>query len=60
MTRWKAATLLLLIVDATAKFGAGDKFVLDIVKKSGQPCFLLLNKIDALDKAEAAAAHRGI
>ncbi len=42
--------LLLLIVDATAKFGTGDKFVLDIVKKSGQPCFLLLNKIDALEK----------
>ena len=42
--------LLLLIVDATEKFGTGDKFVLDIVKKSGQPCFLLLNKIDKLDK----------
>jgi GTP-binding protein Era len=42
--------LLLLIVDATAKFGTGDKFVLDIIKKRQQPCFLLLNKIDALDK----------
>ena len=42
--------LLLLIVDAAEKFGAGDKFVLDIVKKSGQPCFLLVNKIDKLDK----------
>jgi len=42
--------LLLLILDASEKFGAGDKFVLDIVKKSGQPCFLLLNKIDKLDK----------
>ena len=42
--------LLLLIVDATEKFGTGDRFVLDIVKKSGQPCFLLLNKIDKLDK----------
>ncbi|MGA2904744.1 MAG: GTPase Era [Candidatus Korobacteraceae bacterium] len=42
--------LLLLIVDATAKFGTGDKFVLDIIKQSGQRCFLLLNKIDALDK----------
>jgi GTP-binding protein Era len=42
--------LLLVIVDATAKFGTGDKFVLDIAKKSGQSCFLLLNKIDALDK----------
>ncbi|MFI5115473.1 MAG: GTPase Era [Terriglobales bacterium] len=42
--------LLLLIADATARFGTGDKFVLDIVKNSGQPCFLLLNKIDVLDK----------
>jgi len=42
--------LLLLIVDATERFGAGDKFVLDVVKKSSQPCFLLLNKIDRLDK----------
>jgi GTP-binding protein Era len=46
----EGCNLLLLIVDATAKFGTGDKFVLDIVKQSGQPCFLLLNKIDALDK----------
>jgi len=42
--------LLLLIVDASAKFGTGDKFALDIVKKSGVKTFLLLNKIDALDK----------
>jgi GTPase len=42
--------LLLLIVDATEKFGTGDKFVLDIVKRSRQPCFLLLNKIDMLEK----------
>lgn len=42
--------LLLLIVDTTAKFGTGDKFVLDIIKKQNKPCFLLLNKIDALEK----------
>jgi GTPase len=42
--------LLLLIVDATEKFGTGDKFVLDLVKKRGQPCILLLNKIDKLEK----------
>ena len=42
--------LLLLIVDANAKFGTGDQFVLDIAKKAGQPAFLLLNKIDALEK----------
>jgi GTP-binding protein Era len=42
--------LLLLIVDAHAKFGTGDQFVLDIAKKAGQPSFLLLNKIDAVEK----------
>jgi GTP-binding protein Era len=55
--------LLLLIADATAKFGTGDKFVLDIVKKSGQPCFLLLNKIDAVDKQKLLpliAEYRGL
>jgi GTP-binding protein Era len=42
--------LLLLIVDATEKFGSGDEFVLDIAKRSKLPCFLLLNKIDGLQK----------
>src|SRR5579862_2654029 len=44
--------LLLLIIDATEKFGTGDRFVLDVVKKSGQKTFLLLNKIDKLNKQE--------
>jgi len=44
--------LLLLIVDATAKFGTGDKFVLDLLRKRGTRTFLLLNKIDAIDKQE--------
>ncbi|HYN15245.1 MAG TPA: GTPase Era [Terriglobales bacterium] len=42
---------LLLIVDATQKFGPGDRFTLDLVKKVGGPVFLLLNKIDRLEKA---------
>ena len=44
--------LLLLIVDVKEKFGTGDKFVLDIVRKNGQKTFLLLNKVDAIDKQE--------
>jgi GTPase len=44
--------LLLLIVDATAKLGTGDQFVMDIVKRSGQKTFLLLNKVDALNKQD--------
>jgi GTPase len=42
--------LILLIVDATEKFGPGDQHVVDLVKKSGGPVFLLLNKIDKLQK----------
>ncbi|HTV65491.1 MAG TPA: GTPase Era [Bryocella sp.] len=42
--------LLLLIVDATEKFGVGDKFVLNIVKQNNQKTFLLLNKIDRVEK----------
>jgi len=42
---------VLLIVDATQKFGPGDRFTLDLVKTAGGPVFLLLNKIDRLEKA---------
>ena len=42
--------LLLLITDVTEKFGGGDEFVLDLVKRAGGPAFLLLNKIDRVGK----------
>ena len=42
--------LLLLITDVTEKFGSGDEFVLDLVKRAGGPTFLLLNKIDRVEK----------
>src|SRR5579871_777441 len=44
--------LLLLIVDVTEKFGAGDKFALDLIKRTKQKTFLLLNKVDRIDKQE--------
>jgi GTP-binding protein Era len=40
--------IILLIADVSARPGATDQFVLDIVKKSRTPAFLLLNKIDLL------------
>ena len=42
--------VILLIVDATQKFGAGDRFALDAVKRAGGTVFLLLNKIDLIEK----------
>ena len=43
-----ACNLILLICDATEQVGPLDKFMLEMVKKSGTPAFLLLNKIDRL------------
>jgi GTP-binding protein Era len=45
--------LILLIADAKKREDAADRLVLDLVKRSGTPVFLLLNKIDLLaDKRE--------
>src|SRR5205085_9876632 len=44
--------LILLIVDVTGKSAPADRYVLDIVKKSGTPAMLLLNKVDLLRGAE--------
>ncbi|MDX2029772.1 MAG: GTPase Era [Blastocatellia bacterium] len=45
--------VVLLMIDATDAFGAGDRFTLDLIKQAGKPTFLLLNKIDLLkDKSK--------
>ena len=56
----EGSDLVLLITDATERFGPGEKFVLDMVKKSKTPAFLLLNKIDLIkqkDKLLALIEH---
>ena len=45
--------LVCLIRDASVSTGNGDRFVLDLVKQSGKPALLLLNKTDKVsDKTE--------
>ena len=45
--------LVCLIRDASVPTGNGDRFVLDLVKQSGKPSLLLLNKTDRLaDKSK--------
>jgi GTP-binding protein Era len=46
----KTIDLVLLTVDASISFGAGEKFALDLVKKANRPTILLLNKIDKVAK----------
>jgi len=45
-----AVDLVLLVVDASIPFGAGERFVLDLVKNAGHKTILLLNKIDRISK----------
>lgn len=42
--------LILLVVDASAAFGGGDEFTLELLKPVVRTRFLLLNKIDRIEK----------
>ena len=44
--------LILLIADVTQKSSPADQFVLEMAKPSGTPVFLLLNKIDRIEKGK--------
>jgi GTPase len=45
--------LLCLIRDASVSTGQGDRFVLELIRRSGKAALLLLNKIDKLDDKSA-------
>lgn len=42
--------VLALIVDASVKPGTGDRYMLDLVRKTEQPAILVLNKVDLVAK----------
>ena len=44
--------IVLFLVDVTKEFGKGDNFVLEKIKSLNKPVFLVLNKIDLIDKKE--------
>ncbi len=44
----KDCELILFMVEANSKFGAGDQRILEIVKNKKTPVFLVVNKIDLL------------
>ena len=44
--------VILFLVDATQEFGRGDTFVLERIKKSNKPVFLVINKVDICDKVK--------
>jgi len=46
----ETADLVCLLIDATEKFGHGDEYVLEILRKVKTPVFLLINKVDIVRK----------
>jgi GTP-binding protein Era len=46
----ETADLVVLLIDATLKYGHGDEFVIDMLKKVTTPLFLLINKVDIVKK----------
>ena len=46
----ETSDVVCLLVDATEKFGHGDEFVLEILRRVKTPVFLLINKVDVVRK----------
>ena len=46
----ETSDVVCLLVDATEKFGHGDEYVLEILRKVKTPVFLLINKVDIVRK----------
>lgn len=48
MSLVKDIDCLLFVVDASAGLGKGDRFIMDVLKKTDSPVILVLNKIDKI------------
>ncbi len=44
------ADIILFMIDSNEKFGKGDNFILEKIKKENKPIFLILNKVDKIKK----------
>ena len=47
----RGVDLIVQIVDASERFGKGEQFVIDLVRRTGKPTFLALNKVDLMNKS---------
>ncbi len=46
----ETADVLCLLIDATEKYGHGDEFVIETLRKVATPLFLVINKVDIVRK----------
>ena len=48
----KEVDAIFFVIDATEKFGGGEKYILERLSETSQPVILVINKIDLLPRAE--------
>ncbi|MBQ7704227.1 MAG: GTPase Era [Selenomonadaceae bacterium] len=48
----KEVDAIFFVIDATEKFGGGEKYILERLNETQQPVILVINKIDLLPRAE--------
>ncbi|MEG1997710.1 MAG: GTPase Era, partial [Clostridiales bacterium] len=51
-TALSGCDVIFYLVDATERFGAGEQYILQMIKYASQPVFLILNKIDLLTREQ--------
>jgi len=49
----ETADVVCLLIDATEKYGHGDEYVLEVLRRVKTPVFLLINKVDIVRKDRA-------
>ena len=52
MSLVKDIDCLLFVVDASAGLGKGDRFIMDVLRKTDSPVILVLNKIDKISEED--------
>lgn len=48
----KEVDAIFFVIDATEKFGGGEKYILERLNETPQPVILVINKIDLIERAE--------
>lgn len=52
LATYNEVDVILLLVDATEPPGGGDRFIIDTLKEVKTPVFLLMNKVDLIEKEQ--------
>lgn len=55
----KEVDAIIFVVDASEKFGAGERFIIERLKKTAKPVVLVVNKIDLIERESVLPIIKG-